>query len=142
MPATERHHHLQALDQATTDLEQALTQEADAVRAGDMDSLLQAVQTKGRALHHLDMLVGAAGLRDQLQQIPTDADTDADPVAALALRLRQCRHQNIATGGALATARRMTELALQMLGQHQRTEVYGRQGQASAARSGRDLGQA
>jgi flagellar biosynthesis/type III secretory pathway chaperone len=134
---------LSTLDGAITELEQAMQAEVEGLRQGNVEHLLDAVSRKSRSIRQIDNLVGQAGLRESLQSLILDPTLDQGPLGPLALRLRQCREQNIATGGALATARRMNDMALQMLGQQTTPDVYERQGLAAAGQLGhRSLGQA
>lgn len=131
------------LEGAISALEQAMQAEVEGLRHGNIEQLLDAVTHKSRAIRHVDDLVGQAGLRESLQSLILDPTLDQGPLGPLALRLRQCREQNIATGGALATARRMNDMALQMLGQQTPPDIYGRQGQSTTGGAGhRTLGQA
>lgn len=105
-----------------------LAAEARALAAVDADALQAAVEDKRRSLAELHRcaaqlgrLLEAAGLPADapgLQQLLGPRDNGADLVARwerVRAALERCRNANEANGGAMARARRGTELALESL---------------------------
>jgi flagellar biosynthesis/type III secretory pathway chaperone len=71
-------------------------------------------------------------------------DPAASPATAhdLQERLRQCRILNLATGGAIVSARRDNDQALKLLGHEAAPQAYEAQGHSSTHLPSRTLGRA
>ena len=102
-------------------LEQALDQEADALRAHDAAALLTAIAGKREILRSLNTTVAKAGRNALSSEI----------VAAL----KRCKERNDASGGAIAMLLQDTRSALGVLGIAAETPEYGARG-TSARRLG------
>ncbi len=140
------------LDEAVTALEGALAAEAQALVEQIADGLLAAVAGKRQAMQTLDTLatpqvLQALGAQDgaatatHSQLTPANGDCDDAPKGLLA-RLQHCRDVNQASGGAIASARQATDLALAWLGHSNVPATYSPSGISHSGRPGRELGQA
>lgn len=129
---------LTAVAAAVDALAEALAHEAAALTGGDPEVLFRAVETKRRALEHLETLNGGTTAAQLLQRA-----REGDEVAmALAARLKDCAQRNFANGSALIAARRHNERLLAALGRPARQPVYGTHGEPEATAAQRTLGTA
>lgn len=129
---------LSALLRALEDLERSLAQEGTALAGGDADRLLDAVETKRRALASLETLLRSPEFEPLLRDpFAPDSPLSTDAAwPALLEKLEACRSSNEAIGGALHAALRSTETSLKWLGLAADSPTYG-DGPSSTTR--RDL---
>ena len=95
---------------------------------------------KRRALQELERIGQDPRLGPCLD--PRRSPLGADAAAALRARLDTCQRLNLATGGAIVTARRDNEQALRLLGHAPDIPAYGVRGQSPAGAPSRTLGRA
>lgn len=128
------------LDATLTRVLESLEAEARALATRQPEELLQIVAVKRRALQELERLGQDPRLGPCLD--PRRSPLGADAAAALRARLDSCQRLNLATGGAIVTARRDNEQVLRLLGHAPDVPAYGVRGQNPAGAPSRTLGRA